>query len=158
MSPTSQQLLLLLNFIRPSRTTLRLSLNRLPFGLQSFPVHILRILFRNAGPSGLSLIGVRQDQWQKLICRLKIVSFLWRSNNTNDTTVEVSVYWMSYGMDDRGSIPTASRPALGPTQLPIKCASGDHSSDVKWLGREADHSPPSREEVKNAWSYTSILP
>jgi hypothetical protein len=25
---------------------------------------------------------------------------------------------------------------------------------VKWLGREADHSPPSSAEVKNAWSYT----
>jgi len=29
---------------------------------------------------------------------------------------------------------------------------------VKWLGHEADHSPPSGVEVKNAWSYTSILP
>jgi hypothetical protein len=26
---------------------------------------------------------------------------------------------------------------------------------VKWPGREADHSPPSSAEVKNAWSYTS---
>jgi hypothetical protein len=24
-----------------------------------------------------------------------------------------------------------------------------------WPGREADHSPPSSAEVKNAWSYTS---
>jgi hypothetical protein len=29
------------------------------------------------------------------------------------------------------------------------------SSGVKWLGREADHSPPSSAEVNNAWSYTS---
>jgi hypothetical protein len=28
---------------------------------------------------------------------------------------------------------------------------------VKRPGREADHSPPSSAEVKNAWSYTSIL-
>jgi hypothetical protein len=26
---------------------------------------------------------------------------------------------------------------------------------LKQLGREADHSPPSSAEVKNAWSYTS---
>jgi hypothetical protein len=29
------------------------------------------------------------------------------------------------------------------------------SSVVKRLGREADHSPPSRAVVKNEWSYTS---
>jgi len=27
---------------------------------------------------------------------------------------------------------------------------------AKRLGREADHSPPSSAEAKNAWSYTSI--
>jgi hypothetical protein len=30
-----------------------------------------------------------------------------------------------------------------------------HSLGVKRLGREADQSPPSSAEVKNAWSYTS---
>jgi hypothetical protein len=30
------------------------------------------------------------------------------------------------------------------------------SPGVKRLGREADHSPPSSAEIKNAWSYTSI--
>jgi len=29
---------------------------------------------------------------------------------------------------------------------------------LKQLGCEADHSPPSSAEVKNAWSYTSTLP
>jgi hypothetical protein len=29
---------------------------------------------------------------------------------------------------------------------------------VKRPGREADHSPPSDAEVKNAWSYTSTAP
>jgi hypothetical protein len=29
---------------------------------------------------------------------------------------------------------------------------------VKRPGREADHSPPSRAKIKNAWSYTSIPP
>jgi len=32
------------------------------------------------------------------------------------------------------------------------------SLGVKRPGREADHSPPSSTEVKNAWSYTSTPP
>jgi hypothetical protein len=32
---------------------------------------------------------------------------------------------------------------------------GAPSLGVKQPGREADHSPPSSAEVKNAWSYTS---
>jgi hypothetical protein len=31
------------------------------------------------------------------------------------------------------------------------------STGVKWLECEADHSPPARAEVKNVWSYTSLL-
>jgi hypothetical protein len=50
---------------------------------------------------------------------------------------------------------TVSRPALGPTQPPIQWVPGVLSLGVKRLGREADHSPPSSTEVKNAWSYTS---
>jgi hypothetical protein len=50
----------------------------------------------------------------------------------------------------------ASRTALGPTQPPIQWAPGALSLGVKRPGREADHSPPSSAEVKNAWSYTSI--
>jgi len=45
---------------------------------------------------------------------------------------------------------TASRLALGSTQLPIHCIQG-----VKWQGREAENSYPSSADVKNAWSYTS---
>jgi hypothetical protein len=48
---------------------------------------------------------------------------------------------------------TASRPALGPTQPPVQWLSGALSPD-----REANHSPPSNAEVKNAWSYTSTTP
>jgi hypothetical protein len=51
--------------------------------------------------------------------------------------------------------PSASRTALGPTQPPIQWVPGALSLRVKWPGREADHSPPSNAEVKNAWSYTS---
>jgi hypothetical protein len=53
---------------------------------------------------------------------------------------------------------TASRTALGPTQPPIQWVPGALSLGVKRPGREADHSPPSSAEVKNAWSYTSTPP
>jgi hypothetical protein len=39
------------------------------------------------------------------------------------------------------------RTALGPTQPPIQWVPGALSLGVKWLGREADHSPPSSSEV-----------
>jgi hypothetical protein len=44
---------------------------------------------------------------------------------------------------------------VGPTQPPIQWVPGVLSLRVKRPGREADHSPPSSAEVKNAWSYTS---
>jgi hypothetical protein len=43
---------------------------------------------------------------------------------------------------------TASRTALGPTQPPIQWVPGALSLEVKRPGREADHSPLSRAEVK----------
>jgi hypothetical protein len=53
---------------------------------------------------------------------------------------------------------TTSRTALGPTQPPVQWVPGALSRGVKRPGREADHSPPSSAEVKNAWSYTSTPP
>jgi hypothetical protein len=50
---------------------------------------------------------------------------------------------------------TASRPALGPTQPPIQWVPGAFTLRVKRPGREADHSPPSSVEIKNACMYTS---
>jgi hypothetical protein len=47
----------------------------------------------------------------------------------------------------------ASIMALGPNQPPIQWAPGALSLEVKQLGCEADHSPPSSAEVMNAWSY-----
>jgi hypothetical protein len=75
---------------------------------------------------------------------------------------------LSYGSDDRvfesrqglGNFPftIAFIPALRSTQPPIQWVSEDLFLGVKWPGREADHSPPSSDEVKNAWSYTSTPP
>jgi hypothetical protein len=67
---------------------------------------------------------------------------------------------LGYGLDDRGSrirfpaglgiylFTIASRTALGPTQPPIQLIPGALSLGVKRPGRKADHSPPSRAEVK----------
>jgi hypothetical protein len=44
---------------------------------------------------------------------------------------------------------TASKPVLGPTQCPIEWVPGPLSPGLKRQGREADHSPPSSDEVKN---------
>jgi hypothetical protein len=54
--------------------------------------------------------------------------------------------------------PTSSRPALGPTQPPSQWVPGAISSEEKRLGREADHSPLSGAEIKNAWSCSSTPP
>jgi hypothetical protein len=72
-----------------------------------------------------------------------------------------------YGLDDRGS---RVRFLVGAGNFSfhhhIQNISGAHPASywmgtrgsfpgVKWLGCEADHSPPCSAEVKNAWSYTS---
>jgi hypothetical protein len=54
------------------------------------------------------------------------------------------------------SSPAVSRTALGPTKPPIQWVPGTLSLGLRLPGREANHSPPSNVEVKNAWSYTSI--
>jgi hypothetical protein len=57
------------------------------------------------------------------------------------------------GLDSRQSniflFSTASGPTLGPTQTHIKWVQGAILLEVKQVGREADHSPPSSAEVKN---------
>jgi hypothetical protein len=44
--------------------------------------------------------------------------------------------------------------ALGLAQGPIQWVPGSLSPGIKRPWREADHSPPSVAEIKNAWSYT----
>jgi hypothetical protein len=53
------------------------------------------------------------------------------------------------------SFTTTSKPALKPTQYPIKWVLGAFSAGLKQPGSEADHTPPSSAKVKNARSYTS---
>jgi len=53
---------------------------------------------------------------------------------------------------------TTSRPALGPTQPPIRWVPGAFTPRAKRPGREADHLPLCSAEVKNAWSYTYTPP
>jgi hypothetical protein len=55
---------------------------------------------------------------------------------------------------------TAFRLSLKHNQPPVQCVWGAlfPSSKVKWLGHEADLSPPSSAKVKNVWSYTSTPP
>jgi hypothetical protein len=75
---------------------------------------------------------------------------------------------LGYGLDDRkfesrqglGIIPftPASRPVLIPIQPLIQWVPGALYLGVKRLGREIDHSPPSVDEAKNAWCYTSTPP
>jgi hypothetical protein len=43
---------------------------------------------------------------------------------------------------------TVSRPAMGPTHSPIPWILVALSLGMKWLRHEADHSPPSSDEVK----------
>jgi hypothetical protein len=52
---------------------------------------------------------------------------------------------------------TASKPALEPTHLPNQWVEEAISPGVKRPGREADHSPPSSAEVKNAAAIPSPL-
>jgi len=47
--------------------------------------------------------------------------------------------------------------AMGPTHPPVQWVPGALSLGVKRPNHGADHSPPSRAEIKNAWSYDSTL-
>jgi hypothetical protein len=51
----------------------------------------------------------------------------------------------------------ASRPALGSNQPPVEWVQGAISLKIKWLEREADHSPPSRVKVKNGGAILPLL-
>jgi hypothetical protein len=78
-----------------------------------------------------------------------------------DSSVDIAT---CYELDSRGSNPsrsiflysTASRPALGTTQLLTQSVPGALSPGVKRPGREADHSPLSRAEIKNGGAIRPV--
>jgi hypothetical protein len=53
---------------------------------------------------------------------------------------------------------TSCRRVLGLTRPLIQWAPGALSPGVKRPGREADHSPPTSDEVTNTWIYMSTPP
>jgi hypothetical protein len=75
-------------------------------------------------------------------------------NSSRDSSVSTVTKLRDEG---QVSIPFPLRPdkPWGPPSLLFNGHQGYLPSGVKRPGREADHSPPSSAEVKNAWSYTS---
>jgi hypothetical protein len=77
---------------------------------------------------------------------------------------------MTHGIDDQGtmvlcsagvqyviiSFSKASKPAVGSTQPSIQGKSETFCSAIRQPVHEVDQSPPSRDEFKNVWRYTSI--
>jgi hypothetical protein len=89
--------------------------------------------------------------------------------NSQGVAVSHSVYWLGYGLDDRGSILSrgwfsyafhcvsmGSVPYLA--SYPMGTGGSFPGWGIKQPGREADHPPPSSAEVKNVCSYTSTHP
>jgi hypothetical protein len=83
---------------------------------------------------------------------------------SRDSSVGIA---LGYTLDDRGSrvrFPAGAvnfslhhRVQNGSGARTASCPVGNRGSfpGINWSGREADHSPPSSAEVKDAWSYTS---
>jgi len=62
---------------------------------------------------------------------------------------------VNFGINGTRTLYGTAHRILGPTQPPIQWVLGAFTLGVKWPGREADQSPPSSAEVRNAWIYTS---
>jgi hypothetical protein len=62
---------------------------------------------------------------------------------------------LGYGLNGRGGRVPVGVGNFSPTEPPTQRVTGALSLGVKRPGREADHSPPSSADVKNAWRYTS---
>jgi hypothetical protein len=100
-------------------------------------------------------------------CRRQILGSLQRLSGSRAIVVGIAT---GYGLDDRGvgvRVPVGSRIFSSPrcpdrlwgsTQLPIQWVPEVLSQGVKWLGREADHAPPTSAEVKKMWINTSTCP
>jgi hypothetical protein len=66
-----------------------------------------------------------------------------------DTFLYTGLYYVEF-WKDMGQYGCSETPAFYPV------GTRDTSPRGKAAGAKADHSPPSSDEVKNAWSYTSI--
>jgi hypothetical protein len=82
-------------------------------------------------------------------------------NYHNNSNIRAQIRSRGYGLDDRGF---ESQQRLGIFLFTIASSllsngyQGLFHLGEKRLGSDIDHSPPSSVEVKNEWSYTSILP
>jgi hypothetical protein len=64
---------------------------------------------------------------------------------------------ISGGGQEVSTFSIASRPAVRPTQPPVRWVPRTVSPGVKWQWLEADHSPPFLEEVKNGGAILSPI-
>jgi len=97
--------------------------------------------------------------------RNSLVPQYWARSSVSTLSTVQSVHWAT-GWKTREQLSSrvkkglfvftiASKLALGPRQPPIQWVLANVFLEVKRLGLEANNSPPSSSDVKNAWSYTS---
>jgi hypothetical protein len=73
--------------------------------------------------------------------------------------VAQSPYGLGYGLDERGSIPSGGNDEIFSLRHRAETGAGAHPASYPMgIGGEADQSPPSSPEVKNAWSSTCTPP
>jgi hypothetical protein len=97
-----------------------------------------------------------------------LVTYSWMivQDGSRDSSIGIAT---GYGLDGRGiwvRVPvgtrfplfTSSRPVLGPIHPRIQWVQRVLSQRVKFPGREADHSSPASNEVKNTWIYILTPP
>jgi hypothetical protein len=88
------------------------------------------------------------------------IDYEWCTESTVAGAAQL-VYWLGYGLDDRGSIPSRCNNGIfffSPPRPDRLMGIGGSFPGVNWPGLEAERSPPSSAVVKNAWNYTPTPP